>query len=318
MRRKVAEENPFAAHIGTANDLPPLSALLAFEAVARIGSMRGAAADVGVSHTVISRHMKNLEKWLGVKVLVSSARGIELTHEGKIYSQKLKTAFFLIAEATAGLRSEPAGKFLRIWCVSGLATYWLTPRLHALQSILPDTEIILRPYERAPGFNQVTADVIIGYTGPQNVPSGATTLATPRMFPVASPKWLSQQEDLDIHTLAQATLLHEEDRQRWSHWLDQAGLANLAPNGMILWDASLCMDAAVAGQGVALASTLTAQPLILQGKLLELFDTDIKLGSYYFQASPRQARTATAQKFLAWLQDQLRSTEQESALAGTR
>lgn len=272
--------------------------------------MRGAAVELGISHTVISRHIANLESWLGTKVVVASPRGVQLTREGELYSRRLATAFSLISEATSDLKPQSFGQTLRIWCVSGVATYWLAPRLQAMQDILPDSEIVLRAFERAPGFDETNADVIIGYSPSGEIPKGALTLITPRIFPVASPAWIEKNKPANLESVARSNLLHEEDRKQWTTWLTRAGVdVGKGIAGPLLWDANLCIDAAIAGQGVALASNLTAGPLVERGKLRELFKTDVRLGTYYFLAAPKQARFNFIKRLGAWLQTELEASE---------
>ena len=81
--------------------MPPLHMVRAFEAVARMGTMRRAAEDIGISHTVISRHVHHLEAWLHARLTLSGPRGTRLTREGEMFFAVVSRAFGLIAGATA-------------------------------------------------------------------------------------------------------------------------------------------------------------------------------------------------------------------------
>ncbi|WP_192246624.1 LysR substrate-binding domain-containing protein [Mesorhizobium silamurunense] len=306
-QRPETRADPNLQRMNSAARIPPLNMLRAFDAVSRLGTMRAAAIDLGINHTVVSRHVANLEAWLGVKLVDTGPRGVKLTNEGDLYSHRINTAFALIGDATADLRPQLQGRVLRIWCVSGLATYWVASRLGVLQAMFPGVEILLRPFERAPGFDEINADVMIGYCRAEQFPANATVLATPRMFPVANRDWIRSHSSVtSLQALAGEPLIHEVSRHQWTDWFELAGISLSAPlTGPLLWDAALGIDAAVNGQGVALASQLTARQFLESGALIELFRSDVRLGSYYLVAAPRQARSANIRHLTAWLTNEL-------------
>lgn len=297
--------------------LPPLIMLRAFEATARLGTMRGAAADLGISHTVISRHIGNLQAWLGVKLLLSGPRGVNLTREGELYARRLQAAFSIISEATTELKPQAPTASLRIWCMAGLATYWLMPRLPAIEKMLPNVEIVVRPFQRAPGFDPGHADVVIGYAPSDQLPPDASPLTCPFMFPVASPEWVEAHPQVkSAGDLATASLIHEESREQWSDWFDRAGIHPCPTlRGPLLWDAGLTIDAAVRGQGVALAPRLVSDQLVKEGRLVELFDTAVQQGDYYLIASRKQSRSKAVRLLSAWLQTELSSEDRQSTMS---
>jgi LysR family glycine cleavage system transcriptional activator len=291
--------------------MPPLAMIRAFEAAGRMGSMRKAADDLGVSHSVISRHVKNLELWMAVKLVTSTPRGLRLTREGELLHSSVSTAFGLIAATAAELRPPSHRRALRLWCMPGLATRWLGPRLPLLQDVLKGTEIILRAIDHLPDFSIGEADVMIGFGNLDDLPPGASPLIHPRMFPVASRDWLSRSgSPARVTELTRAPLIHEENRQQWVDWFRAAGVDHdNALHGPRLWDASLGFDAALGGQGVALATRLTAADEIAQGRLVELFATDIRLGAYYFLAAPSRRKDQAIRKLRDWLVAELILTE---------
>ena len=161
----------------------------AFEAAARTGSMRKAADDIGVSHKVISRHVRNLEAWAGRKLLETGPRGTLLTQEGAIFHRAVSEAFQIIAAAAVELRPRTRKGMLRIWAMPGLATRWLAPRLSEIERTLSGAEIVLRAIDRLPDFSKSEADLMIGFGSRDDMPKAATWLVSPRMFPVASRDW---------------------------------------------------------------------------------------------------------------------------------
>src|SRR5262245_25132298 len=132
--------------------LPPLLALRAFEAVARHGSVRKAAEELCVDHTVVSRHIRTLQVVLDIPLLRTSRRGVTLTEAGVEYAATLTHAFSRISTATAKVRRRRRAGVLAIWSVPGFALHWLTPRLPEFQALCPGIELTLRPTDQPPDF----------------------------------------------------------------------------------------------------------------------------------------------------------------------
>lgn len=292
----------------TAPRMPPLTLLRAFEAVARTGSMRKAAEDIGVSHTVVSRHVRNLEHWLGRKLVVATPRGVSLTPQGETLFAATGRAFRVIANATAELRGGTRRGALRIWCMPGLATRWMAPRLSAIEEAVGEVDITLRAIDRLPDFDEGEADVMIGFGPFDALPEGARKLVRPRMFPAASPAWIARHgAPRDLAALARAPLIHEDSKQQWTDWFEAMGRPPSEElRGPRLWDAKLCFDAALAGQGVALLTRFTGGEELDDGRLVELLESDVRLGGYYLLTAPRRRDDPALARFEAWLQDNLR------------
>ncbi|HEY8596133.1 MAG TPA: LysR substrate-binding domain-containing protein [Devosiaceae bacterium] len=290
--------------------LPPLNTLRAFEAVGRTGSMRKAADDIGVSHPVVSRHIANLEAWIGRRLVEAGPRGVQLTPAGASLHAAVSQSFRSLADATMQLKAPSGGQSLRIWCMPGLATRWLAPRLGEIRRILPDVDINLRAVDPELMSASVDADLVIGFGDLSALPRNATPLLTPRMFPVASPEWLARNgRPQTLEQLAGASLIHEESYAQWTAWLAAAGLRIRRPlSGPRLGDASLGFDAALAGQGIALTTRLMVAQEIDTGRLEELFQTDIRLGGYYV-AQLRSDDNGRISRFRDWLVSALRDAQ---------
>ncbi|MBJ6987775.1 LysR substrate-binding domain-containing protein [Devosia sp. MC521] len=286
--------------------LPPMILLRAFEATARTGSMRRAADDVGISHTVVSRHVRNLEHWFGQDLITAGPRGVVLTEQGEVLYEAVSRAFRIIGNATAELRPSPTAS-LKIWCFPGFATRWLAPKLTQLEEALGNCDITLRAINRIPNFAEGEADVMIVYAGRDAVPEGATPLLAPRMFPVASPLWIARHGvPQSPEELASASLIHEESKQQWTDWFEAMGVRLRQDlKGPKLWDANLGFDAALAGQGVALASRITAGQELAEGRLVELLKSDIRLGGYHLLFGSKNQNQRVVTRFAQWLGDTL-------------
>ena len=285
--------------------------LRAFEATGRTGSMRKAAEDIGVSHTVVSRHLQHLEAWIGWKLVIAGPRGVTLTAEGHALFEATTTALHSIAGVAAQMRSSAGRDELHIWCAPGLATRWLTPRLANIREAL-GSEVLLRAVDRISDKNDTEADIMIGFGDFDELPDHATRLVQPRMFPIVSASWLKNNEPpQDLKDLATLPLIHEESHIQWTKWFRLAGVdLQHQLHGPRLWDANLGFDAAMAGQGVALSSNLLVATEIAEGRLLELFQTDVRVGGYFMLTSSASRRDPRLLKFENWLQESLQAHDQ--------
>lgn len=291
--------------------LPPLLMVRAFEAVGRTGSMRKAADDIGVSHTVVSHHLRNLEGWLNASLIERSPRGVTLTPEGRQFYMAVSGALGAIASAALEIRPPTRQGALRIWCMPGLASRWLTPRLSELEKHLPGVEIILRAIDRLPDFTRYEADVMLVFGEREVVPPDAHMIVRPRVFPVVSPEWAAAHPaPSSVKDLMSQPLLHEETRGQWRRWLIAAGIDDPGDlTGPRLWNANLCLDAALAGQGIALTFAPMVTDLIRSGQLIEVLDTDVTLGSYFLVAPGERWTDPILAKFRKWVEQSLTGAE---------
>lgn len=284
----------------------PLVALRAFDAVGRRQSIRAAGDELAVSHTVVSRHLRNLEDWLGIKLVEARGRGLVLTAEGARYHAQIGRAFDAIARATADLRPT-ARRSLAIWCFPGLANRRLLSRLPALEARLPDWEIMLHPTLSRSDLSRGEADAEVVYLDDveSNERVRAELLARPRVFPVASPTFMARYARIDtISDLLRLPLIHEDSTDQWGRWLDLAGIeAPQALSGPRLWHAHLAIEAARLGQGVALANEMLVEDDLNSGALIEVVPSDIRLCGYYLVAAAPRWDEPTMVALRAWLHE---------------
>lgn len=270
-------------------NLPPLIALRAFEAVGTAGSMRAAAELLAVSPTVISRHVANLEKRLGARLIEPKGRSIVLTETGARFHAQITRAFDIIGRATAELVKPPRPP-LRLWCWPGLAVMRLLPRLPELEARLPGLSIHLHPTLARPDLKRGEADAEVYYrVGAPSPRPGIVEieLATPRVMPVASAALVGRQArpTEDIELLFELPWIHELSSDEWRSWIEAAQLpvdarVHQRLEGVRLWHAHLAIGAAQLGQGVALANQILVEEDLAERRLIEIGRTDVCLGSY--------------------------------------
>lgn len=271
----------------TRRRLPPLLTVRAFEAFSRTGSVRAAAEELAVSHTVVSRHIQNLEESVGTVLVKKDGRGLKPTREGERFASKARKAFDLLEEATAEL-AHGRGDAIHICCMVGLASHRLLARLPILEANLADTDVILQPTSTRPDFDRDDADAEIVFLEQPEPRDGlrCELLVRPRIIAVASPLLLRRHPAIaSAADLLQLPLLHERSTLLWEGWLQARGVAYIPRlRGPRLWHGHLTLEAARLGQGVALVSDLICADRLDSGELVEVVHSNIQLGGYYFVA----------------------------------
>lgn len=283
--------------------LPPLLALRAFEAAARHGSMRQAADAMSVSHSVVSRHIRNLESWLGVRLFEPGRRSACLTPEGQRYFVAVSGALDRISAATEGIRPANRARTLNIWCVPGLASRWLVPKLGAMRELIPDVEISIRPTLDVPDLSKCEVDLLIGYGSIEVDGLWQTELMVPRVVPVASPSFLKAHPGIsEPRDLIRVPLLHELSADYWRQWFEANGVSHLTPlKGPRLWYLNSVLDAARNGQGVALAPEIVVANELREGQLVAVTGSRVRLGCYSLYTRKEKSMNRALTKFRDWL-----------------
>jgi LysR family glycine cleavage system transcriptional activator len=299
--------------------IPPLLALRAFEAVARHGSVRKAAEELCVDHTVVSRHIRTLQSVLDIPLLRSSRRGITLTEAGSEYAASLSQAFSRISTATAKVRRHRRAGVLSIWSVPGFALHWLTPRLPEFQALCPGIELTLKPTDQPPDFAAFEADAEIRYGEPLDG-SRFEVLARPRVFPVASGDWIERHPQIGVPAdLLEASLIHEDTQEYWRAWFSACGVETPDTlTGPRLWHSHLALAAARRGQGVAIANDLIAGEDLRSGQLREVGTSDVVLDPYVLVAQEDRWNEPRLDAFRKWLLKRLSADRASNALPVVR
>ncbi|EPX80356.1 LysR family transcriptional regulator [Salipiger mucosus] len=269
--------------------LPSLVALRAFVHVGATGSIRQAGERMHVDHSSISRHLKNLEERLQVQLVRKQGRGLVLTPRGQDYHRRISEAFGLIETATQDL-VQPEDGHLAIYAPPGIAHRVLLPNLPALRRRLPDWEILLHTQPRGeidPEGAGHWVEIHFGDEAPPVEGTRSRHLFRPRLFPVVSPRvdprWLtlgSPSGLVDV-PLIMARLDGELDA-----WFAHCGLRRGSEMSyMLMPNTHLALEAALYGQGAALANDVIAAQDLASGNLAELFGTDFRSGSYFVVTS---------------------------------
>ena len=252
--------NPFDRPFRTS-----LNAVRAFESAARLRSFTRAAQELGVTQGAVSRQVATLEGHLGRKLFLQAGRGIEVTHAGQIYAAETRDALARIEASGARLLRRPDDTVLTVGATS-VASRWLIARLAQFQRANRSLSVHLRVLDTILDLPGSGADIAV--TGePAASPSlESREIAREILTPVCSPRHTVADHP---GTLGETILLHlAVHADAWPRWLAQAGIAHddsLA--GPVFDDAMLAVEAAIQGQGVAIAPRFAIEHDIESGRL---------------------------------------------------
>ncbi|MBK8160413.1 MAG: LysR family transcriptional regulator [Rhodospirillaceae bacterium] len=281
----------------SANPLPPLDTLRAFEAAARGGSFSAAASALNITHGAVSRQVAKLEHWLGLKLFDRQARGVALTPEGQRLYLRTNEAFALIADTSDRWTESRGSAVVRLSTIPSVCGLWLMPRLKKFESGKPSLRVTLSADHRHVDLADDGIDLAIR-CGRGAIPGRISLqLFEEYCFPIAAPQLADEiGRNGDAARLLEQPLIHDSDAAGWRAWFMAQQLDyKPRPHDRRFEDYNLVLDAAMNGLGVALARPPLAADLIKQGKLVMLDQrTALNPSSYWLDRPPGPVRDAAA------------------------
>lgn len=289
--------------------------LRAFEAVARRLGFRAAAEELHLTQPAISRQIRSLEEEIGMPLFLRGTRHVELTSAGEALLRTVAPMLDRLDATVHQIRSARGRRQVNLTTWPSFASMWLLPRLQQFQREQPGIDIRVSAQDAVADFDDPELDLALRYCHPDNAPPGSTLMFGEVVTPVASPGLgpLTRPEDL-----AQMTLL-EEDSQlpsveylSWRRWLAAKGVANLEPRGWLYLNYTYQqIQAATAGQGVALARLALVRESLERGELIEPFGPAGRLRSpfaYWLVRWPARRERPELAAFEAWVLEQAQAT----------
>ncbi len=279
------------------NDLPPLLALRAFEAVARHLSFIKAAGELSVTQSALSHQVHKLEQHLGKPLFIRRTRAIDLTLAGQHYYDQIRPALDVIATATRSQRGVPSTSMLRIGVLASFATLWLAPRLAEFLQRYPHIQVELLPAIQLANVATAEVDLAIRYGKGDWPDVQATRLMGETLSPVCSPAFKASQ--VTNGSLLMAT------SHRPFEWTDWAAHYQVNLDGhprVMLHDYNIVVEATVAGQGIAMGRHRLIERRLRDGSLVEAFDWPpyhSEIG--YWLIAPQGPLGEAAECFSQWL-----------------
>jgi len=305
--------------------LPPLNALRAFEAAARHLSFKNAARELHVTPGAVSHHVKQLEDSLGMPLFRRLTRALELTPEGHVLLPKVQEGLRNLAEAVERVRSRGEARTLTVMAPPNFAARWLVPRLGTFTDRHPglDLHVASRPsmidgrddpHTRPSPESSEVAPVAMVRFGDGRYPGARVDEVFSAVYvPVCSPKLLRgtrplrKPADLRYHTLLHdETVLEEGARPSWAAWLESVGITDIdASRGTHFTDASLSLEGALEGLGVALAMKPLVASEIDAGRLVMPFNISSPASYAYYLVTAEGAKPGSSVgQFRDWLMEE--------------
>ncbi|MCU1752313.1 LysR substrate-binding domain-containing protein [Pseudomonas sp. 6D_7.1_Bac1] len=285
--------------------LPPLNAVRAFDAAARLGSYVEASKALHVTQPAIGRHVKLLEEWLGTQLFERTSRGVTLTLAGEKYHRKIASALQLIIEAGRELQPRDSERWLRIMVVPGFAKRWLTPRLEAARRLRPGLKFAIEPNSTFTDVDGKTADLGIVYGLDGQYAHSRATLICPQVFAICTPGYLASIEPITCLTdLLKHNLIHFDDGEWWNMWFAANGLDVHLHSDVLYVNNDHALSVAESGQGIALANEVLVREELKAGTLVRALEDQVKLESYRV-LTPSAELSADVEWFIQWLTTEL-------------
>jgi LysR family glycine cleavage system transcriptional activator len=280
--------------------LPRLNALRAFECAGRHLSFRLAAEELRVTAGAISQQIRMLEADLGVPLFERLPRGVRLTSFGERLLPATMRAMKMLADTTEQVRSTK--NVLQVTVAPTLCTRWLVPRLGRFYDRHPYVEVRIDATTSVVDFATATFDVAIRFLASPTRNLKHEMMFADDIFPVCSPS-LARALDGDPLRLKDCRLLSWTTHDRWSDWLNEAGVdVPMRPDRLQFSHLMLALDAAIAGQGVALTSAPLVQYDLESGRLVRPFKPVFRTGfAYYVAARPETLELEHVHAFVNWV-----------------
>ncbi|HEY9103529.1 transcriptional regulator GcvA [Chitinimonas sp.] len=288
--------------------LPSLPALRAFEAAARTGSVARAAAELFVTPGAVSHQVKGLEEQLGYPLFVRQGRGLALTPEGRRLAAALNRTFVTVGNELEAIRRERERPKLTVTVLPSFTARWLTPRLGRFIEANPEVELWVQSSNQLESLAESGIDMGIR-VGPGSWRGVHAEFFFREYYLVVASPHLPGGLPKQPEELQGRPLLRVMD-EPWKPWFERVGLDWPEPSqGLVFTDSGLLVQAAVAGQGIALARRSLVHDDLASGRLIKVFDTELPFQWAYWLVTPLPPpHRPVLQTFINWLREEMRAT----------
>lgn len=254
--------------------LSSLDLVRGFVAVGRRMSISLAAQDLCLTQSAVSKQVHALEEQLGVKLLVRGHRSISFTAEGERLFRSADGAVQQLQDVMGGIRQAGERRPVTLSASIGMTGLWLLPRLSRVQKLHPGVDVRVSANNRLADLRNEGIDLAIRYTTPALAPAGALRLFGETVAPVAHPS-LGLKPLRAADAVSRLCLLDFDDPQhpwlQWNGWLASVGWADAKPQAVLHFNQyDQLIQAALAGQGVALGRLELIQPLLDEKRLVRV------------------------------------------------
>ncbi|MBO6814226.1 MAG: LysR family transcriptional regulator [Rhizobiaceae bacterium] len=282
-------------------ELPPLNSLRAFDAAGRRLSFRSAADELGVTQGAVAQQVRQLETHLSLVLFERMPKGLKFTSAGRSFHNRIAKIFADLRSATAELKPEPNRVLISV--TPTFAAKWLIPNLPDFSAAHPNIDLRIMATEKVSSFYSDGIDLAVRQGSP---PFGAsldvTLLFKQSLIAVAAPRFANKDDThLDPETLAKKPKVHDT-HNHWPSYLAHFGVQDQSLRHLRLSQTSLAVDAAIAGQGVALVSRFLVAHDLEAGRLVEVGAAWNASGNDFYVLMPRaEKNNESVVKVMTWL-----------------
>ncbi|WP_019673764.1 LysR substrate-binding domain-containing protein [Psychrobacter lutiphocae] len=292
--------------------LPPMNSLIVFEAAARHLSFTQAADELNVTQGAISRQIRQLEAYLGKALFIRANRRISLTPTGLQYYQGVYSALNSIAQATGDIIKWQGEHQVTVATTHAMAALWLLPKVAPFQQT-QGIDLRILATDNIVDLHSLNCDLALFYCRVPPKGVKVTPLFAEEIFPVCSPDYLQQ---FGLETSAEqifgGTLLNLDesrvDWMGWPEWFEKVGHPPIQPKNKVnINNYTMLLQAAINGQGVALAWGSLVDDYLKSGALVRPVETVLRTSESFYLLEPigRYNPSASVAKFRTWLLQQL-------------
>ena len=292
-----------------ARALPPLSSLRPFEAAARLESFSRAADELHLTHGAVSHQVRALEEFLGAPLFARHGKRVALTPQGRAFAERVRRALADIADAAVQVRGSKHDRRFTVSVLPSFASRWLMPRLARFMEAHPEIDINVMATVELADLASGEVDLAIRFGKGPYPPLAAEPFLGDEYFVVASPKLAKLvKEPADLLKMR----LIREDVDYWSAWFAAAGVPLERPldRGPLFNDATYSLQAAIRGEGIALARRSVMADDLERGVLKRLFKIAIPCSErYWFVTTREMAQAPKVRAFRDWVKAEMAAAE---------
>lgn len=237
-------------------------------------SITQAADDLCLTQSAVSRQIQGLEEAVGAKLLVRGHRSIAFTPEGERLFRTADSAVQQLQDAFSALAHSKERQPVTITASIGVTALWLLPRLRGFQERHPNVDVRVAANNKLIDLRLEDVDLAIRYCADSQAPAGALRLFGETVVPVAHPSFAARRLDTPAGLASLVLLEYDVPGRPWLHWADRLGAVGLdsaQAKGVLRFNQyDQVIQAAVAGQGIALGRTTLIEPMLADGRLAVL------------------------------------------------
>lgn len=282
-----------------------LRALQAFDETATHSSLSKAADALNVTHGAVSRQIKVLEQHLGVSLFHRRPNGVELTKAGERLHQSTREAFSALQTGVRDVRRQEQRKSVTVSLSTSLALKWLVPILPLFRHKHPGISLLFDTNDSFVDFESSEVDVALRFGEPGWDGLHHELVKREELIVVASPSLVSGIDiPLSANDVVRLPLLHDAFNVGWGAWAERMKVdpQEISSECIRYVDSAVLLEAAIDGQGVALARHLLAARDLESGRLIRLDDSTVPLDrGLYFVCRPGEQERPSVRVFKKWL-----------------